>query len=169
MKTLALLIAVAVGLVSCRPAITEEEVWEDWVRCGAKLICAEAGGVESLDEQAAVLWCAYNRVNDDRWSDDLVEVVTEPGQFASLSGTEPTNEMYELSADVFRRYWNERNGADDVGRTIPSDFFFFSGDGYHNYFRKEYRSRDYWDWSYPTVYGQSQTESEEQYAETYGS
>jgi hypothetical protein len=28
------------------------------------------------------------------------------------------------------------NGEDNVGRTLPSDYLFFTGDGEHNYFTK---------------------------------
>lgn len=146
-------LSMPVGAVTNCWECDHTERFSEWVDIGAKLMYAEASGVESQDEQAAVLWVAYNRVLDDRFPDDLTAVITAPGQFADLSHAYPDNDLYELSADVYRRFCAEQDGEEDVGRTIPSDYLFFHGDGYHNYFRKEYKSTENWDWSYPPVYG----------------
>jgi hypothetical protein len=61
--------------------------------------------------------------------------------------------MMRLAEDVVDRWWEERQGAQDVGRTLPVDYLFFDGDGRENYFRKEYeRTEEVWDWSLPDPY-----------------
>ena len=50
----------------------------------AKLIYGEAGIVPSTTEQAAVVWCVLNRVDDPRFPDTVLEVIEAPYQFLSL-------------------------------------------------------------------------------------
>ncbi len=52
----------------------------------AKLIYGEAGIVPSTTEQAAVVWCVLNRVDDPRFPDTVLEVIEAPYQF---SGDDP--------------------------------------------------------------------------------
>lgn len=47
----------------------------------AKLIYGEAGIVPSTTEQAAVVWCVLNRVDDPRFPDTVLEVIEAPYQF----------------------------------------------------------------------------------------
>lgn len=44
----------------------------------AKLIYGEAGIVPSTTEQAAVVWCVLNRVDDPRFPDTVLEVIEAP-------------------------------------------------------------------------------------------
>ena len=61
--------------------------------------------------------------------------------------------MITLAGDILDRYWAEKNGAEDVGRTLPAGYTFFHGDGRENYFRQQYeKTGDYWDWSLPDPY-----------------
>lgn len=52
----------------------------------ARVLWGEARGVPSDMEKAAVVWCVLNRVDAARWPDTVAGVVTEPLQFAGLSG-----------------------------------------------------------------------------------
>ena len=40
----------------------------------------------------------------------------------------------------------------EVGRVLPADYLWFSGDGKRNHFRNAYRGGDRWDWSLPSPY-----------------
>lgn len=121
----------------------------------AKTIWAEARGVPSTARQAAVAWCALNRLDAGTFGDTLAEVLSKPYQFAYDPASPVTDEFLALADDVLYRWYLERNGVEDVGRTLPEDYLFFEGDGLENHFRKEYeKTGDTWDWSLPDPYGE---------------
>lgn len=111
----------------------------------AKTVWQEARGIPSKAEQAAVVWCILNRVDDDRWGDTIAEVVTAPHQFAYDAGAPVTDELRRLAEDVLERWRREKKGETDVGRVLPAEYVFFDGDGSHNHFRREYEhTGEYW-------------------------
>ena len=113
----------------------------------ARTIWGEARGIPSKAEQAAVAWCVLNRV-DAGYGNTVLEVVSAPGQFHGYSSSYPiTDDLADLAKDVLTRWYREKDGEVDVGRTLPSDYYYFNGHGGHNWFRKELRSSTYWDWS----------------------
>ena len=119
----------------------------------AKTIWAEARGVPSTARQAAVAWCALNRLDAGTFGDTLAEVLSKPYQFAYDPASPVTDEFLTLADDVLCRWYLEKTGAQDVGRTLPEDYLFFEGDGLENHFRKEYeKTGDTWDWSLPDPY-----------------
>ena len=119
----------------------------------AKVIWAEARGVPSDAEKAAVAWCALNRLDDGTYGETLSDVLTAPYQFAYFESSPVTEELSELARDVLERWQAEKRGATDVGRTLPPDYYFFDGDGEHNHFRQEFTGHDdTWDWSLPDPY-----------------
>ena len=117
----------------------------------AKVIYREARG-ESKQYQSAVAWCVLNRVNSSRYGSTIKKVITSPNQFAWYPDTPVTKSQKRISKDVITRWLLEKEGMKDVGRSLPKDYFFFSGDGTHNYFRQNFNSTTYWDWSLPNVY-----------------
>lgn len=121
----------------------------------AKTIWAEARGVPSTARQAAVAWCALNRLDAGAFGDTLAEVLSKPYQFAYDPASPVTDEFLALADDVLYRWYLEKTGVEDVGRTLPEDYLFFEGDGLENHFRKEYeKTGDTWDWSLPDPYGE---------------
>jgi len=116
----------------------------------ASVVYNEARGVDSRMEQAAVAWCVLNRV-DEGWG-DIIEVATEPHQFAYKRMTIPNQECKDITYDVVFRWLMEKRGIEDVGRVLPKDYLFFAGRSGHNWFRKNYGSRAYWDWSLENPY-----------------
>ena len=119
----------------------------------AKTIWAEARGVPSTARQAAVAWCALNRLDAGTFGDTLAEVLSKPYQFAYDPASPVTDEFLALADDVLHRWYLEQNGVEDVGRTLPEDYLFFEGDGLENRFRKEYeKTGETWDWSLPDPY-----------------
>lgn len=114
----------------------------------AKMLYGEARGVTSDMEKAACVWCVLNRVDDRRFPDTVLEVLEAPYQFAGYSQSYPaTEEFMALAADVLKRYHAEQNGAENVGRVLPREYVFFTGDGEHNNFTIGWLDTDFWQWS----------------------
>ena len=108
-------------------------------------------GVSPYARIAAVGWTALNRL--DQRGGTLEEIIKAPYQFAWHSGIEAPDWMITLAGDILDRYWAEKNGAEDVGRTLPAGYTFFHGDGRENYFRQQYeKTGEYWDWTLPDPY-----------------
>ena len=119
----------------------------------ARLIYTEARGVQSRTEQAAVVWCVLNRLdNPNRPENSITEVVTSPYQFAYRADAPVLSEYRELAEDVLERWQAEKNGAADVGRVLPKEYQYFEGDGGRNWFSKEWRSAEYWGWELDSPY-----------------
>ena len=113
------------------------------------------GGVSAKARQAAVAWCALNRLDseDPYYPDTLAEVLTQSGAFAWIPNTYVDPELLDLARDVVNRWWRERNGETDVGRTLPKEYLFFAGRNGENHFRDKYSGNfTYWDWSMPDPY-----------------
>lgn len=127
---------------------------EDEVIMVAKVLKRECGGLPSVTEQACVAWAICNRVDSDEFDGDTIsEIVTARHQFAYYSNTEVDDELYELALDVLSRWNAERNGEVSVGRVLPKDYTYFTGDGVHNYFSNAYKgSYSIWDYSLPSPY-----------------
>lgn len=126
---------------------------EEEVEMLARVLWGEARGVPSDMEKAAVVWCVLNRVDAARWPDTVAGVVTEPSQFAGYSPDYPaTEELKDIAADVLTRWERERREGGDVGRVLPAEYFFFTGDGERNYFRTEFTGGTAWDWTLPNPY-----------------
>lgn len=117
----------------------------------AKMLWGEARGVKSDTEKAACVWCVLNRV--DQGYGDITIVVTAPHQFVGYTESNPVDDnLKALCEDVLSRWYAEREGQVEVGRVLPADYLWFSGDGERNHFRNAYRGGDRWDWSLPSPY-----------------
>lgn len=142
-----------VPVVPITPETPEPE--EDPAEYLAKTIYGEARGC-STTEQAAVVWCVLNRVDDESglWPDDIVAVVTQPSQFHGYDPDHPVvPEFLALAEDVLARWEIEDTCVGDVGRVLPQEYTYFSGDGRHNYFRTEYTGGETWGWTAESPYG----------------
>ncbi|MFG6330870.1 MAG: cell wall hydrolase [Lachnospiraceae bacterium] len=119
----------------------------------AKMLYGEARGVASDTEKAACVWCVLNRVDDPRFPDTVLEVVAAPYQFAGYSADYPVlPELEWIAADVLTRYHEEKSGGDNVGRVLPADYCFFTGDGEHNYFTIGWKDTETWGWTLSSPY-----------------
>lgn len=127
---------------------------EDDVIKVAKVLYRECRGIPSDTQKACVAWVVCNRVDSDEFpGDTIAEIVTARYQFAYYYDTPVTDELYELAKDVLTRWNAERNGEVSVGRVLPSDYTYFTGDGVHNYFRNAYKGNcSIWDYSLPSPY-----------------
>lgn len=118
----------------------------------AQMLYGEARANDIPTEQkAAVVWCALNRV--DAGQGTIQEVVTKKRQFVGWDEDNyVTPELYALTVDVLERWQAEHEGQTDVGRTLPADYLYFTGDGERNYFTTEWHGHLNWDWSLPSPY-----------------
>lgn len=133
------------------PSYTDEDV-----EVLAKVVWAEARGLSKM-EQAAVIWCVLNRVDDtdnDYWPDTIIGVATQPEQFAYDEDNPVKDEFVELAVDVLERWDAEKHGCIMPGRVLPKEYtFFFSRSTDENLFRTTYECHEvFWDWSMPNPY-----------------
>lgn len=136
-------------------------VYEPWevdredAKMLARLTWCEARGC-SVTEQAAVMWCVLNRVDDPRFPDSIHDVILQVNQFYYISGAPVTEELLSLALDVLAR-WRMEDLLVDSGRVLPEGYCWFRGDGQHNYFRDAYIGGNTWDWSLPSPYEEEAT------------
>lgn len=117
----------------------------------AQMLYGECRGVKSVTEQAACVWCVLNRC--DAYGKSVIEVVTAPKQFQGYNPNHPVwDNLVALSEDVLSRWYREKDGEESVGRVLPADYLYFTGDGQRNHFRNEYRGGEVWDWDLPSPY-----------------
>ena len=139
-----------------RPAVAAEDEYippAAEVEALAKMLYGEARGVTSKTEQAACVWVVLNRVDNPRFPDTVLEVIEAPAQFAGYSEDNPvTEELKSLAADVLTRHNAEKEGKENVGRVIPPEYLFFTGDGERNSFTKDWKSAETWEWTLESPY-----------------
>lgn len=142
------------------PVIRQEEperdmsAWTDAAAYIAKTVYGEAM-VCGTTERAAVVWCILNRADDarDATPAGVIAVVTKPYQFHGYAADHPLlPELEELALDVIERWLDEKDGETEVGRVLPREYLFFTGDGKHNHFRTEWDGGQVWDWSLQSPY-----------------
>lgn len=103
----------------------------------AQMLYGEARGCSLLNQQQCV-WCVLNRVDDARFPDSIIGVVSQPGQFYGYSADFPVwDNLYAVALDVMQRWSMEKQGA-DVARELDKNAVFFTGDGIQNWFRSVY-------------------------------
>lgn len=132
-----------------------EEVNPSDVEVLAKLLWGECRGVEDKAQQAAVVWCVLNRVDSDDpyYPDTIIEVVQQPYQFTGYNVSYPvTEELYALAEDVLIRWYEEKAGEEDVGRVLPIEYLWFTGNGIVNIFTNNWIGGKEWDWSLSSPY-----------------
>ena len=110
---------------------------EDDVVAMAKMLWGEARGC-ALDNQQKAVWCVLNRVDDPRFPDTILGVLSQPSQFHGYSPDFPVlDELKEVARDVLTRWSLEKQGV-TVERELPPEYVFFTGDGVQNHFREAY-------------------------------
>ena len=103
----------------------------------AQMLYGEARGC-TVDNQMKCVWCVLNRVDDARFPDSIIGVVSAPGQFHGYSPDFPVwDNLYAVALDVLTRWSMEKQGA-DVARELPDTYCWFTGFNGSNHFREEY-------------------------------
>ena len=98
----------------------------------ARTLYGECRGCSEL-QQRAVAWTIFNRVDDPRFPDSVIEVITQPSQFFGYSESFPvTAELEALARECLEDWHFERE------RVLEPDFCFFFGNGRINIFSTEY-------------------------------
>lgn len=115
---------------------TEEEI--DML---AKLVYAEAGGC-SEDEQRLVVWTVFQRVDSRDWDfrnmNDIATTITAPNQFAYFSNSPVFDNIRAICEEEISK-WANFEKPPTVEPYAPSLlYYFYEGDGYHNWFRAEW-------------------------------
>ena len=112
------------------------EQWQESAVYLAKTVWGEARGV-SKEGQEKVIWCILNRVDDSRFPNTIIEVITAPNQFHGYSSNFPCeDEMYNLALDVIYRWQLEKMGGES-SRNLSAEYVYFCADssGLSNVFR----------------------------------
>jgi hypothetical protein len=142
-----------ITLILLITSITTSVFAETNEECLAKLLWGEARGIPSMTEKAAVVWVVMNRVDDPRFPGNIQAVVKAPNQFVGYNYYNPVDPTLAMIArDVMWRWTIEKQGRTDSGRVIPRNFYYFTGSGGKNWFRQEYWSSWYWNWTLKTPY-----------------
>lgn len=119
----------------------------------AKTVYGEARGLTKT-EQAAVIWCVLNRVDDSRFPDNITDVITQENQFSGYKESHPIYEEFiELAEDVMTRWKFEETAVGEVGRVLPKEYCWFRGINGENVFRDAYKEPyKIWNWSLESPY-----------------
>lgn len=137
-----IILAQPVMAAECRldgkPVPTPWEPDEADVTTLAQTLYGECRGCSEL-QQRAVCWCIFNRVDDSRFPDTVVGVITQKSQFFGYSASNPVwDSLYQLAHDCLIDWHNGEN------RVFDSDYLYFHGNGVKNIFTTEYGGGERW-------------------------
>lgn len=111
----------------------------------AKVVYCEAQGIGDKRELSMICWTILNRVDSGKYGGSIYAIITAPSQFAYRSTAPTVNQkgvdLLALAQDVLLRWYREKQGETNVGRTLPPGYCFYYGDGKHNYFRTSDRGK----------------------------
>lgn len=122
----------------------------------AKMVWGEARGCDQT-QQAATVWCALNRFDSEVayfvGCETLYDIVTQRGQFVGYSPAHPIDpDIWMLVEDVLARWCAEAFCVGAVGRVLPPEYLFFTGDGKENTFTTEWQNGSVWNWTWDSPY-----------------
>lgn len=119
----------------------EETLTSSDVTLLAKMVWGEARGC-TPEEQRLVVWTVLQRVDADgafAQYDTIEAVITAPGQFVGYDENHPVDsDIYNLCLEVLSEW---QDGAEPPTHEIyapTAPYYFFDGDGRHNWFREEW-------------------------------
>ena len=141
MIVLCILLATPVRAAGQRIVDWPELPWEPdpaEVTALAQTLYGECRGCSEL-QQRAVCWCIFNRVEDGRFPDSVVGVITQPSQFFGYSATNPVwDSLYAVAYDCLVD-WHD--GAE---RVLEPEYLYFYGDGSRNHFTTAWQGGEEW-------------------------
>lgn len=95
----------------------------------AQTLYGECRGCSEL-QQMAVCWCVFNRVDDSRFPDTIIGVVSAPLQLQGYSSSNPVwDNLYDIAYSCMVDWHNGEN------RVLDEDMCWFSGWNRINHFR----------------------------------
>jgi hypothetical protein len=80
-----------------------------------------------------------NRADEGMRGETVIECATSPHQFCYSKSFQAEESLVRIAQDVLDRWLMEKTGETDVGRVLPNNYCFFSGNGSYNIFRDKYR------------------------------
>ena len=102
----------------------------------AQTLYGECRGCSEL-QQKAVCWCVFNRVDDSRFPDTIIGVVSAPKQLQGYSSNNPVwDNLYDVAYSCIVDWHNGEN------RVLDPDMCWFSGWGRINHFRNAWLFED---------------------------
>lgn len=108
----------------------------------AQTLYGECRGCSEI-QQRAVCWCVFNRVDDTKFPDTIIGVVSQPHQLQGYSSSNPVWEsLYDVACSCIVDWHNGEN------RVLDKDMCWFSGWGKINHFRNAWLFEDatkFWD------------------------
>ena len=124
--------AIATILIVCSLSAPAWEPDPAEVTALAQTLYGECRGCSEL-QQRAVCWTIFNRVDDERFPDTVLGVITQRSQFFGYSATNPVwDSLYDVAYDCLTDW---HNGED---RVLEPEFVFFHGNGRINIFTTAY-------------------------------
>lgn len=110
----------------------------------AQMTYGESWITQSDTEMSWSMWCVCNRFDsgDPFYAncESLYDIIAQNRQFHGYDPNNPIEDrLVELARDVLDRWSAEKQGATDVGRTLPAEYLYFWGDGLHNHYTTEYQ------------------------------
>lgn len=112
----------------------------------AGVMYAEARGLD-VREQSMVCWCILNRWDAGKYGSTLNDVIWARSQFAHSNKTisDSGTDLVWLAQDVLTRWYKEKHGETEVGRTLPQGYCYYFGNGKHNFFRTKNSGAGWYD------------------------
>lgn len=121
------------SLAPIQPPYTPDE---ESVVALAQTLYGECRGCSEL-QQKAVCWCVFNRVDDSRFPDTIIGVVSASKQLQGYSSSNPVwDNLYDIAYSCMVDWHNGEN------RILDPDITFFSGYGGKNHFRNAWKSEE---------------------------
>lgn len=122
----------------------------------AHVMYSEARGLDAR-ELSMVAWTILNRYDaGGRFGKSIMGVICYPNQFAynkrSPLVSDRGIDLVWLAKDVLARWYKEKQGATDVGRTLPAGYYFYYGNGSHNLFRQTNSGKGSYNFGLPNPY-----------------
>lgn len=141
MIVLCILLATPVRAAECRLQRPEPEEWEPdeaEVLALARTLYGECRGCSEL-QQRAVCWCIFNRVDDSRFPDTIIGVVSQPHQLQGYSSSNPVWEsLYDVAYSCLVDWHKGEN------RVLEPEFCWFYGDSRRNHFTTAWQGGEEW-------------------------
>lgn len=113
---------------------------EEDIKICAQVLYGEAKDC-SQEEQMLVIWCICNRVDSENsyFPNTIIEVATQAGQFHGYASNNPIlPQLYEVAREVLECWDIGEEALVYPPYSASSNYLYFYGDGYHNWFREEY-------------------------------
>lgn len=104
----------------------------------AQCLYGECRGCSEL-QQRAVCWVIFNRVEDSRFPDSIIGVLSQPSQFFGYSSSNPVwDSLYAVAYSCLTDWHNGE------GRPFGPEFCFFTGNGRVNTFTTAWGGGESW-------------------------